>query len=93
MLTSNEYLRINYETLIPAVARADPTRPIWPGSPSNGFKEGHGAHDVHPAPLLPNTTASDLVNGDVHFYKYSGHCWDAAGLPATHFIDEFGWPS
>lgn len=37
MLSTPEYLRINYATLIPALARADPTRPIWPSSPSNGY--------------------------------------------------------
>lgn len=38
MLSTPEYQKINYATLIPALAQADPTRPIWPSSPSNGYK-------------------------------------------------------
>lgn len=91
------YSKLNYRTVIPTVVRVDPTRPVWPSSPSNGYRAGHGPHALMPEPFSTNVSSADPAIGDTHYYKYGvydgSNCWDTTGLPETHFIDEFGWPS
>ena len=88
------YEALNYGVVLPSIWKADPSRPLWPSSPSNGFEGGGvGASGPPFRPYDRNSDASSDARGDVHHYVYGGDCTDTTHLPRPRFIDEFGFPS
>ena len=78
------YSLLNYDTVMATFLAADTTRPLWPSSPSNGFKTLHP-----PTAAWGNAQAWD--QGDVHHYIYTGDCTDPAQFPNARFVSEYGW--
>ena len=74
------YEQLNYGVVLPALHAADPTRPLWPSSPSNGFAGG-GAGEQGP-PYIPYNRTSDTsspLRGDVRVPSSMG---PSAAAPA-----------
>ena len=85
-----------YSTVLTTIARTDPSRPLWPASPSSGFDKG-----VHTSTGLPNGNAlvgrfaGTLKTLDTHMpYDF---CTAAGvtsttlnGTKPTYFKSEFG---
>lgn len=81
------YTDLYWGTVRPATESVDTSRPYLASSPSNG-------NETAASPLASNP-GSPLA-GDVHFYDYTGNCWDDRIYPWARFASEFGfqsWPS
>ncbi|EPY78481.1 beta-mannosidase-like protein [Camelus ferus] len=84
----NDYVTLYVKNIRKVVLKGDQTRPFITSSPTNGAQsvaEGWVAKNPY-----------DTHFGDVHFYDYTGDCWDWTIFPKARFASEYGyqsWPS
>lgn len=80
------YVDLYYDVVYPTVSKYDPSRFLWPSSPSNGF--------VSLDPLVGYWgNAIDETKGDVHTYNLGPLCTDFSLWPSPRFQSEYGFPS
>lgn len=82
---TNHYHRLYLDRIAllrQTVARLDPSRTFWPGSPANG-------------PDDDMTGASDTVSGDIHYWGvwHGGQPFRSFGEVSPRFCSEFGFQS
>ena len=84
------YHELYLVTVRGALAEADPWRPFWPSSPSNGMLADDVRRGIH---IQRWGDEYDPTIGDIHFYDYETLCVDQAGIPSPRFASEYGWQS
>ena len=73
------YHELYLVTVRGALAEADPWRPFWPSSPSNGMLADDVRRGIH---IQRWGDEYDPTIGDIHFYDYETLCVDQAGIPS-----------
>ena len=84
------YHELYLVTVRQALAKADPWRPFWPSSPSNGMLADDIERGIH---IQRWGDEYDERIGDIHFYDYDSLCVAQAGIPNPRFASEYGWQS
>ncbi|XP_006893154.1 PREDICTED: beta-mannosidase [Elephantulus edwardii] len=84
----DDYVMLYVKNIREIVLKEDKTRPFITSSPTNGAKsveEGWVSYNPY-----------STHYGDVHYYNYTGDCWDWKIFPKARFVSEYGyqsWPS
>jgi len=82
------YTRVYYDTVLATITTIDPSRSVWPSSPSSGFAVADRSRRLFVG-AWGNGDATTV--GDVHYYNYTSDCEDWRYYPKTRFASEFGW--